>query len=214
MNEATSISIAIADNHPVVHQGLNAYFSQHQQIKIVDNISNFLQVEPLLSVKNIEVLVFDLELDALKSINEIKLLTKQFPETRFIAFTNLSEEIYTPNAIKAGVSAFLNKSRSLDDLASAILLARGGQHRFNEKLLQKLSLIAKQNKSERIYRKLSTREVEVLRYLSQGKKNNEISKLLSLNEKTISTYKLRLLNKLDVTNLVDLVDKAKKLEIF
>jgi DNA-binding NarL/FixJ family response regulator len=53
----------------------------------------------------------------------------------------------------------------------------------------------------------------VLRFLSDGKKNNEIAKILALNEKTISTYKLRLLTKLNVTNLVDLVNKAKTLEI-
>jgi DNA-binding NarL/FixJ family response regulator len=76
-----------------------------------------------------------------------------------------------------------------------------------------MALIAKQSKSERLYRKLSNREIEVLRYLSDGKKNNEISKILNLNEKTISTYKLRLLTKLNVTNLVDLVNKAKTLEI-
>ena len=76
-----------------------------------------------------------------------------------------------------------------------------------------LQALAKQNKSERLYRKLSNREIEVLRYLSSGKKNNEISSILGLNEKTISTYKLRLLTKLNVTNLVDLVNKAKTLEI-
>ena len=84
---------------------------------------------------------------------------------------------------------------------------------IDETVKKNLALIAKQNKSERLYRKLSNREVEVLRYLSDGKKNNEISKILNLNEKTISTYKLRLLQKLNVTNLVDLVNKAKTLEI-
>jgi DNA-binding CsgD family transcriptional regulator len=62
-----------------------------------------------------------------------------------------------------------------------------------------------------MYRKLSNREVEVLRLLSNGKKNSEISKILGLNEKTISTYKLRLLKKLNVSNLVDLVNKANNL---
>jgi DNA-binding NarL/FixJ family response regulator len=62
-----------------------------------------------------------------------------------------------------------------------------------------------------MYRKLSNREVEVLRFLSNGKKNSEISKILGLNEKTISTYKLRLLKKLNVSNLVDLVNKANNL---
>ena len=84
---------------------------------------------------------------------------------------------------------------------------------MNEELKKNLAAIAKQNKSERLYRKLSNRENEVLRYLSDGKKNNEIAQILTLNEKTISTYKLRLLQKLNVTNLVDLVNKAKTLEI-
>jgi len=84
---------------------------------------------------------------------------------------------------------------------------------LSDAIKRNLALIAKQNKSERLYRKLSNREIEVLRYLSDGKKNNEISKILNLNEKTVSTYKLRLLTKLNVTNLVDLVNKAKTLEI-
>jgi DNA-binding NarL/FixJ family response regulator len=77
---------------------------------------------------------------------------------------------------------------------------------------EKSSPDCKTKQSERLYRKLSNREVEVLR-LSGGKKNHEIAEILGLNEKTISTYKLRLLTKLNVTNLVDLVNKAKKLEI-
>jgi DNA-binding NarL/FixJ family response regulator len=64
-----------------------------------------------------------------------------------------------------------------------------------------------------LYKKLSNREIEVLRYLSSGKKNKEIAHLLGIDEKTISTYKLRLLTKLNVTNLVDLLQKAKDLEI-
>ena len=84
---------------------------------------------------------------------------------------------------------------------------------FSENVKRKLALIAKLSKSERLYRKLSSREIEVLRYLSDGKKNNEIAKILNLNEKTISTYKLRLLTKLNVTNLLDLVNKAKTLDI-
>ncbi len=92
-------------------------------------------------------------------------------------------------------------------------LTANSQLIINETVKKNLALIAKQNKSERLYRKLSNREVEVLRYLSDGKKNNEISKILGLNEKTISTYKLRLLAKLNVTNLVDLLKKAKDLDV-
>ena len=138
---------------------------------------------------------------------------KDFPRLKIILFSNLNEQVYAPNAIKAGVFAFIPKSEKLDVLASAIIKVNRGTVLFSDAVKRNMALIARQPKSERLYRKLSSREIEVLRYLSNGKKNKEIATALNLNKKTISTYKLRLLAKLNVTNLVDLVNKAKTLEI-
>jgi len=207
------IKVCLADNHPVVHFGVKSYFKDHSEISIVANVGNFLMVKDILLTKEIDVLILDLELEGLSSIFEVKSLLKNFPKTKIIIFSDLSEQIYAPNAIKAGVSGFISKKEKLETLGQAIVKVNQGKIILNETVKKNLALIAKQNKSERLYRKLSNREVEVLRYLSDGKKNNEISKILGLNEKTISTYKLRLLQKLNVTNLVDLVNKAKTLEI-
>lgn len=207
------IKVYLADNQPVVHFGVTAYFKDHPTISISGNFEKFTSVTDALKSKSCDLLILDLELEGLSSINSVKALIKEFPKTKIVIFSNLSEQIYTPNAIKAGVSAYVHKSNTLEKLESALLKVHEGEIIFSEDVKKKLAMIAKQNKSERLYRKLSTREIEVLRYLSDGKKNNEIAKLLDLNEKTISTYKLRLLNKLNVTNLVDLVNKAKTLEI-
>lgn len=207
------IKVYIADNQPVVHYGITAYFKDHGEINIAGNFEKFSSAVNSIKSKPCDILILDLELDGLSSINAVKALMKEFPKLCVIIFSNLSEQIYTPNAIKAGVSAYIHKSANLDVLEEAILKVNEGEVIFSDDVRKKLAMIAKQNKSERLYRKLSTREIEVLRYLSDGKKNNEIAKLLDLNEKTISTYKLRLLNKLNVTNLVDLVNKAKTLEI-
>jgi two-component system response regulator FimZ (fimbrial Z protein) len=207
------IKVCIADNYPVVHFGVKSYFKDNADISIVANVGNFLMVRDILQTKDIDVLVIDLELEGLSSIFEIKAVLKNFPKTKIIIFSGLSEQIYAPNAIKAGVSGFVHKSEKLETLGISIVKVHQGKIIMNETVKKNLALIAKQSKSERLYRKLSNREVEVLRYLSGGKKNHEIADILNLNEKTISTYKLRLLTKLNVTNLVDLVDKAKKLEI-
>jgi DNA-binding NarL/FixJ family response regulator len=167
----------------------------------------------MLKRKDIDVLVLDLELEGLSSINLLKSLIKEFPKVKFILFSNLNEQVYAPNAIKAGCFSFVHKSVKLDSLANIIVKVNRGAVIFSESVRKNMALIAKQPKSERLYRKLSSREIEVLRYLSNGKKNKEIAEALTLNEKTISTYKLRLLAKLSVTNLVDLVNKAKTLEI-
>jgi DNA-binding NarL/FixJ family response regulator len=203
----------LADNFPVVHFGVKSYFKDHPEIHVVSNVGNFLMIPEALRNKQIDILILDLELDGLTSIYEVKAIIKNNPKTKIIIFTSLSEQIYAPNAIKSGVSGFVHKSSKLESLGVTIQKVHNGTIMLSDTIKKNLALIAKQNKSERLYRKLSNREIEVLRYLSDGKKNNEISKILNLNEKTVSTYKLRLLTKLNVTNLVDLVNKAKTLEI-
>jgi DNA-binding NarL/FixJ family response regulator len=207
------VKIGLADNHPVVHYGIKSYFKDHADISLVGIVDNFEMVEELLKRKDIDVLVLDLELKGLSSINLIKNLLKKFPKVKIILFSDLNEQVYAPNAIKAGVYAFVQKSEKLDVLASTIIKVNRGAVIFSDAVKKNMALISKQSKSERLYRKLSSREIEVLRYLSNGKKNKEIAEALGLNEKTISTYKLRLLAKLNVTNLVDLVNKAKTLDI-
>jgi DNA-binding NarL/FixJ family response regulator len=207
------IKIALADNHPVVHFGIKSYFKEHSDISLEGIVDNFEMVEHMLKRKEINVLIIDLELEGLLNIILLKNLIKTFPKTKVILFSDLNEQIYAPNAVKAGASAFVNKTEKLDNLAQIIIKVNRGAVIFSDAVKKNIALIARQPKSERLYRKLSSREIEVLRYLSNGKKNKEIAELLKLNEKTISTYKLRLLAKLNVTNLVDLVNKAKTLDV-
>ncbi|POS01437.1 response regulator transcription factor [Flavobacterium croceum] len=207
------INVCLADNYPVVHYGVKSYFRDHPEISVVSNVSNFYMVPDALRNKQIDVLVIDLELEGLKSIYEIKAIINKFPTTKILVFSSLNEQIYAPNAIKAGAAGYVHKSVKLESLGISIVRVHQGLVMLSESLKRNLALISKQNKSERVYRKLSNREVEVLRFLSEGKKNNEISRILDLNEKTISTYKLRLLQKLDVNNIVDLINKAKTLDI-
>lgn len=207
------IKLCLADNHPVVHYGMKSYFKEHPEFSFVGVVNTLDSLLDILGKKTIDVAVIDLELDGLTSISAVKSLVKDYPDTKIILFTNLAEQIYAPNALKAGISAYVHKSVRMEELENAIRKVNNGEVVFSDIVKKNLALLNKGKKSERLYRKLSSREIEVLRYLSEGKKNKEIAKLLDLNEKTISTYKLRLLTKLHVTNLVDLVNKAKTLDI-
>lgn len=207
------IKVCLADNHPIVHYGIKSYFKDSSEVSIVGHAENFQTLEEILSKKPVDIVILDLDLEGLSSINLVKNMVKDYPSTKLVIYTNLSEQMYAPNALKAGVAAYIHKTSKLDTVASALSKVNNGSVVFSDVVKKNLALIGKRNKSERLYRKLSTREIEVLRYLSDGKKNKEIAKILDLNEKTVSTYKLRLLTKLNVTNLVDLVNKAKTLEI-
>jgi DNA-binding NarL/FixJ family response regulator len=207
------IKIGLADNQPVVHFGIKSYFKDNSDISLVGIVDTFEMVEEMIKRKDINVLLIDLELDGLSSINDLKQLIKVYPHIKFIMYSNINEQIYAPNAIKAGAYSFVHKNEKLETLASTIIKVNRGAVIYSDAVKKNLALISKQHKSERLYRKLSSREIEVLRYLCNGKKNKEVAETLNLNEKTISTYKLRLLAKLNVTNLVDLVNKARTLDI-
>lgn len=207
------IKICIADSLPVVSQGLQSYFQGNTRMEVVASAKNLEALLSVLNNKRCDILLLDVELDGLSSIRDIKSLLKDFPETKIVLFTGVSEQMYAPTAIKAGVSAYVSKKSDLKELEVSITKVMEGKVVFSEAVKKSIDILSKGKKSERLFKKLSTREIEVLRYLNDGKKNKEVAQILGLDEKTISTYKLRLLAKLNVTNLVDLLKKAKDLDV-
>ena len=207
------IKICIADSLPVVSQGLQSYFQGNTRMEVVASAKNLESLLNVLNNKRCDMLLLDVELEGLSSIRDIKSLLKDFPETKIILFTDVSEQMYAPTAIKAGVSAYVSKRSDLKELEGTIAKVSEGKVVFSETVKKSIEMLSKGKKSERLFKKLSTREIEVLRYLNDGKKNKEVAQILGLDEKTISTYKLRLLAKLNVTNLVDLLKKAKDLDV-
>lgn len=207
------IKICIADSIPVVIQGLQSYFQGSSKMEVVASAKSLESLLSILNSKRCDIAIVDVELDGLSSIRDIKSILKDFPETKIVLFTNVSEQMYAPTAIKAGVAAYVSKKSSLKELESALTKVSEGKIVFSDTVKKTIDILSKGKKSERLFKKLSTREIEVLRYLNDGKKNKEIAQILGLDEKTISTYKLRLLAKLNVTNLVDLLKKAKDLDV-
>jgi DNA-binding NarL/FixJ family response regulator len=207
------ISICVADNQPVVMQGINCFFKDHSEISINDTLFNLNDIDRSLKANNATILIIDIELEGLHSINSLKKIIQENPFTRILIYTCASEKLFGVTSLKAGAAGFISKNETLSNLEKAILTVAEGRTMFSEFVHKSILSSARMHNDQQMYRKLSSREKEVLSYLINGKKNNEISELLNLNEKTISTYKLRLLNKLGVTNLIDLVNKAKALEI-
>lgn len=205
--------VCIADNQPVVLQGVKSFFKDNTHFEVAYQAQNLADLLSILQTRNVDLVILDIELEDLSSIRDIKALLEDFPDIKIVVFSSVSEKMYAPTAIKSGVSAYVSKNSSLKDLENTLVKVAEGRTVFSDAVKKQIELLGRGKKRERLYKKLSTREVEVLRYLNDGKKNKEIAEILGLDEKTISTYKLRLLAKLGVTNLVDLLGKAKTLEI-
>lgn len=205
------IKICVADNNPIVYHGIKSYLKEVGGFDIIGHVTSLEDLHELLDNKVVHLVIFDIELAGLSSIKDVKNLVKEFPTAKFFIFSNVSEKLYANNALRVGVRGYQEKNVAMKDFAAAIKFVAMGNIYIND-TIKKLEQIEPKNK-ELLHKKLSTRETEVLKYLSDGKKNKEVAKILGLDEKTISTFKLRLLQKLNVTNLIDLINKAKSLQL-
>ncbi|MEP3838679.1 MAG: response regulator transcription factor [Algibacter sp.] len=203
------IKLLIADNHPITRKGLEVLFSASSNIKIVGSVDDGEAILDFVKKNPVDIILTETDFPKLNGLTVLRYLKNDFPDIKTIILSSQPEEVYAINAVKAGAAGYINKSENVITINEAILkVHEGGIHLSND-LTQQLAFGTRVNKGGNFYKKLSTRESEVLKLLTIGRKNKEISKELDINEKTVSTYKARLMRKLKVTNLVDLVNQAK-----
>lgn len=121
------IKLCIADSFPVVTEGLQSYFQGNSKAEIVGTAKNLESLLVFLDSRRCDILLLDIEFDGLSSIRDIKSLLKDFTATKIILFTNVSEQMYAPTAIKAGVSAYVSKKSNLKELEATILKVAEGK---------------------------------------------------------------------------------------
>ncbi|MDO5971321.1 response regulator transcription factor [Flavivirga aquimarina] len=203
------IKLLIADNHPITRKGLEILFSASPNIKIVGSVNDGEAILEFIKKNPVDIILTETDFPKLNGLTVLRYLKHDYPNIKTIIFSSQPEEVYAINAIKAGAAGYLNKSVNVISINEAILKVHDGGIHLSNELTQQLAFGNRVNKGGTFYKKLSTREAEVLKLLTVGRKNKEISKELDINEKTVSTYKARLMRKLKVTNLVDLVNQAK-----
>ena len=145
----------------------------------------------------------------LNGITALRAIKKEHKATKILMFSHQPEEIYAISTIKAGASGYLSKNASTNEILKAVDTIKNNEVYLSEKMDKHHKYTDTSKSVTRLFKRLSTREVEVLKLLSIGKKNKEIAQELDINEKTVSTYKARLFRKLNVNNLIDLVHQAK-----
>ena len=180
------------------------------EFEIVGKAQNIEELYSGLDLCEPDILIMELELPQLNGVSTLWAIKTNYPNLRILIFSHLAEEIYALRCIKTGAAGYLSKSASPKVFIKALKqLAQGGIY-LNEELNASFTQrsVGETSAINR-YKKLSTREIEVLNMLSSGKRNKEIAEALDINEKTVSTYKTRLLTKLKVDNLADLINQAR-----
>ncbi|MDP5044843.1 MAG: response regulator transcription factor [Leeuwenhoekiella sp.] len=207
------ITLTIADHHPIITDGLS-HILRNTEHQILDVIVDGNNLAASLENQVPDLVIMEIDLPNLQGLSAIKELRRNFPGLKIMIFSTHPEEMYALSAIKAGAMGYVGKTvDSATVLKAVIQVARGGIY-LNNALVEMLSNTdpSKNNSLAYRYKKLSTRETEVLNLLSSGKRNKDIAESLDINEKTVSTYKTRLLKKLDAGSLAELIQQARLLQ--
>lgn len=201
--------ILIVDSHPIVRKGLELFLSSKPDLKIVGSLSSGIEIFEFMRNHEVDVIISEVDLPELNGITALRAIKKENKSVNVLMFSHQPEEIYAISTLKAGASGYLHKTASVEEIEAAIRKIITGEISLSEKMDKHYRYEDTRKSRSRMFKKLSTREVEVLKLLSIGRKNKEVAQELDINEKTVSTYKARLFKKLNVSNIVDLIHQAK-----
>jgi DNA-binding NarL/FixJ family response regulator len=190
-------SIMVIDDHPAMRRALRQIFNETGEFEVIGEAGSaadaLRQITPLAP----QLAIVDLRLPDLDGIELIPSLRAAHPALRILVFSSVDERIHAVHARQAGAHGFVSKVREPSELLASARLVLAGYTCFASDTAKKRGVT------------LSDREMSVLRLLVRGIGNVDIAARLAISPKTVSTYKTRLLHKLDLRNLVDLVEYAK-----
>ncbi len=206
--EDISIRVCLVDDHTIVRDGLKFMLKDQEGIRVTQEFSDgsdFLSWYASRGEERIDVLILDLTMPGVGGIEVLKRLGQSDGSPPAIILSVHDEHTHALEAIKAGAKGFLQKDCTLETLVHAVkIIHHGGMFISDYLLSEVLQEDGSSGSSDRIAG-LSKRETDIYRLICQGCTNKEIAYNLSISERSVSTYKNRLMKKMHAETLADLI---------
>ncbi len=205
----TFIRIAIADDHPLIVQGLQTMLTRYPHLKVTATFAQGQELLDGLHISQPDILLLDIQMPGKTGTELAPIILKSYPDLKIITLTNFDNALYAHNLLEAGVSGYLLKSAPEDAVIEAIEKVYKGGTFLEPSMQEKLhQLQVKTNRAFTTKSDLTTREKEILQLIVDGHTDVEIAAKLFLSAYTIKHYRISLLLKLDVKNAAAMVKKA------
>lgn len=203
-------SVLITDDHGIVRLGASIVVEETIDEVEIHQASNFDEMIGLIKEKNFDLLLMDINMPGgnnIKMIGEILSIQK---DLKILVFSSYEESIYALRYIQEGAVGYINKNSNKNLLKDAIQTVLNGQKYMSEEVKEMYYNSLIQGKSskvkENLLNLLSNREMDVAKQLINGLSINEVSKALELKSSTVSTYKTRVFEKLQIENIAELIE--------
>ena len=204
----SSIKVLVADDHEIVRQGLKTIISEHSDLSIAGEAENGNQVLKILKKIKVDVVLLDFDMPEKNGLDTLIELKALYPKLPVMILSIFPEDHYGTRFLKAGASGYLQKSSATDQLIDAIRKVFNGGKYISSALTDKLVTGLNKDKEQFLHESLTDREFQVFRLLATGKKLKEMADELCLSINTISTYRSRILQKMDMKSNADVIRYA------
>ncbi len=204
----SAIKVLIADDHEVVRKGMKTILSETSDLCVVGEAENGNEVIKKIQEIDVDVLLMDFDMpekNGLDTLIELKAIQPKLP---VIILSIFPEDHYGTRFLKAGASGYLGKASASDQLVEAIRKVANGGKFVSPALADKLVADLNKDSEKPLHETLTDREFQVFRLLASGNKLKDIADVLHLSINTISTYRSRILQKMDMENNADIIHYA------
>jgi DNA-binding NarL/FixJ family response regulator len=205
---ALVIRILIADDHEMFREGIKRICEDNPDIAVAGEAGNGNEVLDKITEEDFDLLLLDIAMPGLNGLDTLKQLKTLKPRLPVLVLSMYPEDEYAIRAIKAGAAGYLTKGKASRELMEAIKKISSGGNYIDATVAEKLIFDTKPAQSKPPHETLSDREYQIFSLIVRGKKVGEIADELSLSVKTVSTYKVRILDKMEMKSTAELVRYA------
>ena len=204
------IRVLIADDHAIVRQGLRQILSDTADLTVAGEAENGVQAVQLVRSGEWDVVLMDVSMPDRNGIDALKIIKKEYPRLPVLILSMYPEEQYAIRALKAGAAGYLTKQSAPELLVTAIRQVASGKKYVRPSLAEELANAIGEDSERPPHEKLSDREYQTLCMIASGKTPTEIAEALNLSVKTVSVYRARLLEKMNLRNNAELTHYGLK----
>lgn len=202
------IRLLIADDHPIVREGLKRIVLECNDMQLVGEAENGQMVLEQCEKNDIDVLLLDISMPGPGFLDVLQRVRLKYPEIQILVLSIHPEDHYAVRALKAGASGYLTKSHTPDELARAIRHVHAGRKYVSPMLAEKLASQLHNNDNIKLHETLSNREYQIFCMIGTGMDTNDIAARLNLSPKTVSTYQSRIMGKMNLKSKGELIRYA------
>ena len=202
--------VLVADDHPIVREGLKQIVMKMEEVSKVDEALDGHEAMTLIEKNKYDLVILDISMPGLSGLDILKTMKERNEKAHILILSIHPQEQYAIRALKLGASGYLCKESINEELLAAIKKIAAGGIYISTTMAENIALDINDDRDKLPHEKLSQREFQIMYMLAKGKSVKEIAGELFLSDKTVSTYRMRLLKKMGMKNNSEIIYYALK----